>query len=65
MGQVYYLLGDIEKEAEDKILKLYSSKELEADILKVAHHRFKKLNNRKVLESSKSQNSTNRSRGKQ
>lgn len=54
MGQVYYLLGDIEKEAEDKILKLYKSKELEANILKVAHHRFKKLNNRKVLKSSKS-----------
>ncbi len=35
---VYYLLGDIEKEAEDNLLKLYSEKELKSDILKVPHH---------------------------
>ena len=32
--------GDIEKKAEEKILKIYeNTKYLEADILKVAHHR--------------------------
>lgn len=32
--------GDIEEIAEKKLLKMYSSSELNADILKVAHHRF-------------------------
>ena len=30
--------GDIEKEAEENILNIYTKKELKADILKVAHH---------------------------
>lgn len=30
--------GDIEKEAEEDILSMYDKKELECDILKVAHH---------------------------
>lgn len=30
--------GDIEEVAERELLKLYSNNELEADILKVAHH---------------------------
>ena len=32
--------GDIEQVAEKKLLKMYSSNELNVDILKVAHHRF-------------------------
>jgi len=32
--------GDIENLAEEKIIKMYSQNELEADILKVPHHRF-------------------------
>lgn len=32
--------GDIEEIAEKELLKLYSSGELKADILKVPHHRF-------------------------
>lgn len=32
--------GDIEKIAEEKLLKMYSKDELKADILKVPHHRF-------------------------
>lgn len=30
--------GDIERQAEEDILKMYDKKELECDILKVAHH---------------------------
>ena len=37
--------GDIEEVAEESILKLYKGKEniLKADVLKVAHHRFKNI----------------------
>ena len=33
--------GDIEEVAEKRLLEMYSSNELKADILKVPHHRFK------------------------
>lgn len=33
-----YLHGDIEKEAEQKILSICSKDELKSDILKVPHH---------------------------
>ena len=32
--------GDIEEVAEKRLIEMYSSNELEADILKVPHHRF-------------------------
>lgn len=32
--------GDIEAVAEEQLVKMYDSSELEADILKVPHHRF-------------------------
>lgn len=32
--------GDIEEVAEKRLLEMYHSNELEADILKVSHHRF-------------------------
>lgn len=32
--------GDIEEVAEKRLLEMYSSNELKADILKVPHHRF-------------------------
>lgn len=32
--------GDIEEVAEEQLIKIYSDKELEADILKVSHHWF-------------------------
>lgn len=35
--------GDIEEIAEKELLKLYSSGELKADILKVPHHRIKNI----------------------
>lgn len=35
--------GDIEEIAEKELLKLYSSGELKADILKVPHHRFQNI----------------------
>lgn len=38
MEEKYSLLGDIEEVAEDKIINVSGNKELEADILKVAHH---------------------------
>ncbi len=38
-GQTTFLLaGDAEKDAEDDMLKAYTSGELKADVLKVAHH---------------------------
>ncbi len=37
-GITILFTGDIEKKAEENILKLYNKKELKSDILKVAHH---------------------------
>lgn len=36
--KAYFLLGDIEDKAEAEILKKYKNRELESDILKIAHH---------------------------
>ena len=33
--------GDIENVAEEQLIKMYTNGELESDILKVPHHRFK------------------------
>lgn len=54
--KVYYrnssvlFTGDIEKEAEDAILQKYQKGELEADILKVAHHGSKTSSSEKFLD---------------
>ena len=40
--------GDIEKIAEEKILKKYNSEVLKSDILKIAHHRFKNIFNNRI-----------------
>lgn len=42
--------GDIEKEAEELILN--KNIDLKADVLKVAHHRFKNFNDRRIFKSS-------------
>lgn len=42
--------GDIEKEAEELILRKNTN--LKADVLKVAHHRFKNFNNGRIFKSS-------------
>lgn len=46
--------GDIEKLAEDKIAEIYKSQQqkLNATILKVAHHRFKDIYNKRFIRSS-------------
>ena len=55
------LTGDIEKIAEQKLLKIYSSNELKADILKLPHHRFKNFKFRGIFKSGFSYNCFNRS----
>lgn len=58
--------GDIEIKAEQEILKIYKDTNyLEADILKVAHHRSQKFINTRIFRQSKTKNSTYRSRNKQ
>lgn len=47
---MFYLHGDIEKEAEEKILMLYDKEKLKADILKVAHHGSKTSTTDEFLE---------------
>lgn len=42
--------GDIEKIAEERLLKLYEKEELKADILKVPHHGSKTSSSQKFLE---------------
>lgn len=46
--------GDIEKLAEDKIAEIYKSQQqkLNATILKVAHHRFENIHNKRFIRSS-------------
>lgn len=41
--------GDIEELAENELIKMYSSKELNVDIIKVPHHRFKDFINKRVF----------------
>ena len=43
--------GDIEETAEKELLKMYSSKELATDIIKIPHHRFKNFINRAIFKS--------------
>ncbi len=47
--------GDIEKKAEELILS--KNINLKADVLKIAHHRFKNFNNKRIFRSGLSQNS--------
>ena len=47
---VFYLHGDIEKEAENEILRMHEAKTLKSDILKVAHHGSKSSTTDKFLE---------------
>ena len=46
--------GDIEEIAEKSILQRYSKKELNSIVLKVAHHRFKNIINKRTFKCSKS-----------
>lgn len=41
--------GDIESTAENELIKMYSSKDLKADIIKVPHHRFEDFINKRVF----------------
>ena len=43
--------GDIEEIAEKELLKMYSTKELETDIIKIPHHRFKNFIDRGIFKS--------------
>lgn len=54
--------GDIEAIAERELMKFYSSNELEANIIKVPHHRFKDFFNRGIFKSSFTNYCYNRSR---
>lgn len=54
--------GDIEKIAEEKILEDVDNKLLQANILKVAHHRFKNIQYTKSIRKSKTANSVNKCR---
>lgn len=56
--------GDIEEEAEKQLEEIYGEK-LKCDVLKVAHHRFKKLFKNRIFKTSFAQNSTDRSGRKQ
>ncbi len=47
---MYFLLGDIEEEAEKNLLKMYTNGELKADVLKVAHHGSKTSTSEAFLE---------------
>lgn len=47
--------GDIEKKAEELILS--KNINLKADVLKIAHHRFKNFNNKRIFRSGLSKNS--------
>lgn len=53
--------GDIEEVAERELLKLYSNNELEADILKVAHHGSKTSSTIEFLKAVSPQIAINRS----
>ena len=52
-GQVFSLHGDIEKEAEENILKICSREELRTNILKVPHHGSKSSSTQAFIEAVK------------
>ena len=57
--------GDIETVAEKEILKMYSTNDLKANVLKVPHHRFKNFFDRGIFRSNFTNYCYNRSRRKQ
>jgi competence protein ComEC len=59
-------VGDIEREAESQIVDRYGdSNKLRSTVLKVAHHRFKNINYRRIFRKNKAQNCISWSRRRQ